>query len=338
MLFRNAVSASVPARTPLLAAAALACAAASPALAYLGSFGQADGYTLSQWVGAVNWVDVSYYNAGQYGANVGNQPGPFLGTPNAGLWSINSQVGGFLPTTSMRTTYTPPVTGGYLGALPPGVPAYIVGDHWPGHNNDGNCLAVRNDSPAGTGPLNYTYRIDTYDTGGPVASSVTSGSVGVKFFYQASPEIPSGTGRAPDKFTMSFKDNAGNIGLQWGYTRDNEVVWRANGGWTYTGIYDNAGAWDGVRLNIDLTADTFQLEYYLDATSTWLTLAPAGTALGTPMGDLSKLDWQMEDAVSSGMYGGKNFFDDFSFTYPTPAPGTLALVGLGGLIGIRRRR
>ncbi len=332
-------SRSFPVRTCLLALAA----AASPAMAYLGSFRPADGYTLSVPSGGpASWCDVSYYNAGQWGANAGGAPNPFNVTPNAGLWKLDatSQVGAFFTTSAARNASTPPTLTNYPTTVPSNTaPVYIVGDHSPGRFFDGGALAVRNDTPAGTGAMSYSYNLDTYDTGGPVPSSVTSGNVGVKFYYQASPEQPPIAGtRAPDKFTMSFRDSVGNTGLQWGYTRDNEVVWRNSAIWNYTGIYagNYPTNWDGVSASIDLTSGTFKLEYYIDASSTWVTLAAAGTPLANPMGNFTNLGWKMEDAVNLGL-GGKNFFDDFSFSIP--APGPMALLGLGGLIaGTRRRR
>ena len=46
----------------------------STASAYIGSCGPADGYDINQYIGNVNWADVSYYNAGSYGANAGGGP------------------------------------------------------------------------------------------------------------------------------------------------------------------------------------------------------------------------------------------------------------------------
>ena len=43
------------------------------------------------------------------------------------------------------------------------MPIYIVGNHFPGRGGDGSNLAVRNDSPSGTGPLKYDYRIEWLD-------------------------------------------------------------------------------------------------------------------------------------------------------------------------------
>lgn len=326
-------------KTVLISMAGLAsCHVAPRAQAYLGSFGPSDGYNLSVPVGAVNWSDVSYFNAGGYGPNAGNGAGPTLGTPNGGLWQITGPVGGFFTTAAARNANTPPNVA-YSGVLPPGTqPAYIVGDHFPGRNNDGSNLAVRNDTPLGTGPLNYEYSLDTFDFGGPTPASIVSGTVTTRFYFCPNPADASNAGLPPqDKFIMSFVDAGGAIGAQWGYARDNEVYWRpgSSGAWNYTGVYANAANWDGIRFAVDLTADTFKLDYYVVASNTWTNLAPAGTALGVPMANLTRLGWQLEDGVTTGV-GGKNFFDDFSFNVPAPA--TLPAFGVLALLATRRRR
>ncbi|MFN0135295.1 MAG: hypothetical protein ACKVS9_04165, partial [Phycisphaerae bacterium] len=84
----------------LLFVSAAATIVASTASAHLGSFGPADGYSLSVFNGTANWCDVTHYNAGQYGANAGNGPGPTPMAPNSQLWSVVSQAGGFFPTTA----------------------------------------------------------------------------------------------------------------------------------------------------------------------------------------------------------------------------------------------
>jgi hypothetical protein len=286
--------------------------------------------------GSANWCDVSYYNAGAYGANSGGGSGPTLGTPNAGLWSVTGNAGGFFPTAAARNASTPPSMA-YPINIPAGtLPIYMVGNHGPGRGGDGSSLAFRNDTPAGTGAAKYQYQFDTFDTGGPAASSVTSGNAGVKFYFNPSPDVAPQPGvRAGDKFTMSYMDASSNVGLEWGYTRDNEVVWRTGSVWTYTGIYANPSDWDGVDLTIDLTGDTFGLQYYIASSSTWMTMVPTGTPLGTAMTNFTTLGWQLEDAVNFGV-GGKNFFDDF--TVSVPAPGTGAIAALGGLLAARRRR
>jgi hypothetical protein len=320
-----------------LTAAAVLLAAASPSLATLGSFSPNEGYTLSMFVGNTNWVDVSYYNAGGYGPNAGGGPGPFHIAPNSGSWRVVGEVGGFYSTSAMRNA----VVGGappYPLTAPGSLPIYIVGNHGPGRT-DGSALAFRNDTPIGTvGPAVYDYSLDIYDTGGVNPTSVTSGPVSHKIYFNATPEAPPVPGlRAGDKFHLSMMDSLGNIGAQWGYARDNEIVYRPGsaGPWIYTGQYATAGSWDGMNMQIDLTSDTFQLDYYDVGLNVWITLAPAGTPLGTPMNDLSQLRWQLEDGVNSGL-GGKNFFDDSTFIIP--APGAAMLLGLGGLAAMRRRR
>jgi len=312
-------------------------ASAGIAQAHLGSFAPSDGYSLSVYSGAYNWCDVAYYNAGQYGPNSGGGPGPSLHVPNSALWKIDSTTaGGFFGSAANRSA-TVGTAPPYPTTNPLGAPAYIVGDHGPGRT-DNSSLAVRNDNPLGSvGPMKYTYDFDTYDTGGPVAASVTTGQVSFDLFMAATPGGPGGTGAfAGEKFTQSFMDASGSIGAQWGYARDNEIIWRAGntGFWNQTGLFTN-GAWDGISTTIDLSAQTFELKFFDVVNNLWTTLAPAGTALGNSMGNFAKLGWQMEDGVHGGL-GGKNFFDDAKLTIPSP--GAVALLSIGALAASRRRR
>ena len=322
----------------LLLSSALVATAAPGAYATLGSFSPSYGYNIGVYSGGVNWSDVSYYNAGAYGANAGGGSGPTPIAPNTGSWRVVGQAGGFFPTSAARATATagaPP----YPSVLPPGtLPIYIVGDHSPGRT-DNSSLAFRNDTAGGSvGPAVYDYTLDVYDTGGPIPSSVTSGTVSYNMYFSTSPNIPpSSTGvPAPDRFAQSFMDASMNIGAQWGYSMDNEMVWRSSPSnpWTYTGVYANAGMWDGISAQLDLTNDTFQLDYYDVVTNTWTNLAPAGTPMGLPMANFSMLRWQLEDGTNGGI-GGKNFFDDA--TVVIPAPGAIGVMA-GGLVLARRRR
>jgi hypothetical protein len=313
--------------------------APAPAWAYLGSFEPADGYNLGVYASPspINWSDVSYYNAGNYGANAGGGSGPTVIAPDSGKWKVVSQVGGYFTSAATRSTWlagSPP----YPNSLPPSaLPAYIVGEHSPGRTGYGS-LAVRNDSPSGTGPLVYNYQLDSYDFGGISPASVTSGVVGTQFYFCPNPVDAT----KADKFRLSFRDSLGNIGMEWGYGRDNTVTWRTSpsSAWNYTSILANASNWDGVRVDIDLGADTFSFDYYDVSANLWSNVVPAGTALGTPLQDLTNLDWRLEDAVNSGV-GGKNFFDDFSFqtAVPEAVPGAaLPLLFAGAAFAARRRQ
>lgn len=321
------------------ALAAVVAAGASASFGYLGSFTPADGYNINVFSGSANWSDVSYYNAGAYGANAGGGSGPTPIAPDSGQWKLTSQVGGFFTSSAARNG----AVGGappYPTSVPPGtVPIYLVGNHFPGRGGDGSNLAFRNDSPVGTGFAEYDYYLDSYDFGGTNPASVTSGVVSMQMYHMPNPNEPPNPDGTPanDKFIQSFTDSSGNIGVQWGYARDNEVYWRAgsSGSWNYTGIYATAADWDGTRMSIDLTNDTFQFEYYDATTTLWSTLAPAGTALGVAMSDLTRLGWALDDNLSSGI-GGKNFFDDASFTIPEPS--TALLAGLAAVALLRRQR
>lgn len=325
-------------RSVITLAALSGLAGSSAAFGYIGSCAPADGYLLSG-IGPfpADWVDVTYYNAGAFGANAGGgSVTPVI--PDSGRWSLLSQVGGFFTSSAARAASVggaPP----YPNAIPSNtVPAYMVGNHFPGRGGDGSNLAFRNDTPIGTGAAKYDYSIDTFDTGGITPSTVTSGVVSAGMYFCPNPSDPTQPGTHPlDKFTLSLKDSGGNIGLQWGYARDNEVYWRSGstGSWNYTGVYANASNWDGFNISIDLTAQTFKIDYYIVSSNTWINLAPAGTALGATMSNLTNLGWQLEDGVTSGI-GGKNFFDDAYFSIP--APGASALIMLGGAFAGRRRR
>lgn len=312
--------------------------AASPALAYLGSFEPADGYTITAIPGSPGspYIDVSYYNAGQFGANAGGGSATPI-APDSGLWDLKSEAGGYYATSAARNADTgtaPPYPASFSA-----INAYIIGNHSPGHTGNG-ALAVRNDAGA-IGAMEYDYTIDTYDFGGLTPSLVTSGVVSTGFYFCPNPsEPPNPGGASPEKFIMSFKDQSGNIGLQLGYARDNEVYWRADssGSWNYTGVIADSTNWDAFTVNIDLTANTFGIDYFDVSTSLTSTLAPAGTALGAGMQNLTNLDWWLDQQVSGGV-GGKNFFDDFSFQTTVPEPSSaMLLLGGGALVCLRRRR
>jgi hypothetical protein len=314
---------------------ALSLTLTTNAHAYLGSFTPQDGYHVQS---GLVYGDVSYYNAGQYGANAGGGPGPTQITANSGLWSVIGPAGGYFSNPTDRTNYTtgaPPYAAGDANA----VGSYFVGGHGGGRTDNFN-LAIRNDIPLGTGAEVYDYDLDSFDFGGIAPASVTSGPVQVGFYFCPNPGDTPNPGSVPsDKFTMSFKDSLGNIGFQWGYLRDNAVVWRANasGPWIPTAFIADQTNWDGLTVDIDLTSDTFGMQYFDVSASLTLPLVPTGTPMGQAMNDLTVLGWQLEDGLFAGN-AGKNFFDDFSFkvTVPEPSSCLLMLASLSGLL-IRRR-
>jgi hypothetical protein len=345
---------SVHFRTPVsktrFAALVAALVLTAPAHAYLGGFEPADGYILAPIPQGSNpaslYSDVTYYNAGQHGANAGGG-GPVTVAPDSGLWDLLTPAGAFFRNVATRTTYT--------GGAPPygpyptfgsgdDVPAYIIGNHSPGYLSP-SALALRNETPLFGppigGPMEYDYDLDTYDFGGQVPASITGGVVTVAFRFCPNPSDPPTGGPPRDKFIMSFVDGGGTIGAQIGYAGNNDVYWRtgSSGPWTYPGITADATNWDQFSVSIDLTADTFSVNYHQIVPNINTTIVPAGTPI-VPMGNLTNLRWFLTDQVLGGT-GGKNFFDAFQFTVPViPEPSSVLLV-LSGALGlgasVRRR-
>ena len=337
----------------------------APVHAYLGGFEQADGYVFASTgyynpPAFDNWVDVVDYNAGQWGPNAGGGPLPVEIPVNSGLWSYNSQAGSFYATQALRATWMGPAplySATTPAAQAASVATYVIGNHFNGRFGT-TALAMRDAVSAG--PLSYDYKLDSFDYGGTTPSTVTSGTVKTNFYFQPNPPdnitavVQNSNGTvsivSPEKFYMSFTDSTGNIGFQWGYAHDNTVIWRAGstGSWNYTSIVADCtnyignnpnNNYDGVTAYLNLSTQTFQLDYFDVSANLTTTIAAAGTSLGATMIDQTHLGWWLDDNLTSGI-GGKNFFDDFSFNVPTssPEPASLAVLGLGGLALIARRR
>jgi hypothetical protein len=313
-------------------------ASGTVASAHLGSFGPNEGYNLSMFVGSNNWCDVSYYNAGQYGPASGGGSATAI-APDSGLWRLRSQNGAFFGTTAARNAAVGTAPPYSAAPLVGSTVSYIVGAHFSGRNNDGYNLALRNDNPAGTGAIEYDYFLDTYDTGGPVASSQSTGIVTYETYFMTDPDSPPNSdGTFSDKFRMSFVDSAGNIGAEWGYSRDNQVAYRdgPSSAWTYTSWNAGPANWNGIRMALDLSNDTFSFDYYDETSNSWNSIV-TGASMGTAMTNFTTIRWRLEDAVNFGI-GGKNFFDDSSFSGFVPAPGAAGLLLGGALVSARRRR
>ncbi len=329
--------------------------AISSAEAYLGGFEPADGYLLGSGPilqSGANppspYTDVTYYNAGQFGANAGGGSSLSI-TPDSGLWDLVSTAGAFFRTPADRllNTGTAPPYGAFPSFTIYDVPAYAVGNHSPGYLSP-SALALRNETawnnvPVG-GPIEYDYTLDTYDFGGPLPASITTGVVSTSFRFCPNPAQAAIPGTAArDKFIMSFRDSVGNTGVQIGYADDNEVYWRPGnaGSWNYTGIYANSTNWDQFTVDIDLTGfGTFDISYLAIATNTTTQLA-LNQPLGASMQDLTHLRWWLNDQVVGGT-GGKNFFDAFSFrAHPVPEPSSIAILAtslVAGAVACRYRR
>lgn len=334
---------------PKTLAACVLCLVSARSLAGLVSFGPADGYV---FFGGTVTVDVTYYNAGA-GPMPLSGPLPYI-APDSGQWALRSSVGGFFANATDRAvmsssygangpgSYTPTLAGNVSFVPPNAVAAYVVGNH-PGGRTGGTSLAVRNDMPTGTGAMQYRYELQSSDLGA-LPSSITGGLISTEFYFCPNP----GSFFVPgllNKFAMSFVDNssaAGLVGLEFGYSHNNTVQWRAggSGAWISTTQVADSADWDGVRVNIDLDDDTFSIDYFdVSASSPQWSALVATTALGRSLANLTRLDWTLQDGVHGGQ-GGKNFFDDFRFaTQNVAEPQTLVLAFVAlALAGASNRR
>ena len=110
------------------------------AKAYLGGFEPADGYTISPIPQSSTtnptsqYIDVTYYNAGQNGANAGGGSLAPL-APDTGLWKLLTQPGEFFRTAAKRSSYTSgaPPYAPFPSFSGDDVPVYMIGNHNPGY-------------------------------------------------------------------------------------------------------------------------------------------------------------------------------------------------------------
>jgi hypothetical protein len=159
----------------------VAAVATTTVEARLGSFTPADGYAVQS---SDIRGDVSYYNSGAYGANAGGGSGPTTQTADSGLWSVIGPAGGYFANPVDRAAFIAqgvPYSAGFANAIG----AYAVGGHFGGRTDNFN-LALRNDTPVGTGPMIHDYLLDQYDLG-VAPASITSGPVSMGFHFCPNP-------------------------------------------------------------------------------------------------------------------------------------------------------
>jgi len=282
-------------------AAVLVACANSSAYAYLGGFEADDGY---ENVGFMppGGFNVSYYNAGEYGANVDPLNSYQQGPNGAGLWE------------RLRGPTIHALHGAYATS------------HGPGSNvmphGGARALVVTTNTDDWTGNSQlYSYEIDQHDLDGFNPALTGTESV-MMSFWVCSEIFGSATGNGLGPGTrgniISFWDGPGasaTSGLQLGYhqpgTTDDEVSFRFgnSGPWTDTGIVVDPHGWHRFDVTLDLATDRASVRYVdpvVPSNSTNL-------ASSVPMPAMSALR-EIRFESTPGVNNDKYFaLDDFDF-------------------------
>lgn len=291
--------------------------------AYLGGFESADGYQPF-----LNMVQ--NYNAGQYGVNSGYvAPSPVAIAPNSGLWQ--ALAGGF--NSGSAISY---VTGHQFRDR-----TYTNTNGGSGLASD-QALVITTGHEGWSGPaLKYKYNVDASDLGGVAPSTTGNTTVKLSFWVDGYLYGSEFGGSVPEGYfgnEINFADGSGNVGFSLGLTQhasgDTITYWNG-ASMVDSGIVSSGSKFDRWDISLDLASDTFSASYFHFNTSTAYNLVN-NMPMMSAMGAFEAMNFRS----SAGVNNTKFFaVDDFAFfVRDVPTPGALALLGLGGLAAVRRRR
>jgi hypothetical protein len=337
---------------------------AFPALAYLGSFEESDGYRIPGAGGTGNILslnfagDAQFYLSnnpangltgivapGTYPNTLGdNNHGQDLSRYNAGQYGTGGGgPGGTAVDIADNSGLWRALAGGRLNE-DIGAPVYQGGqfqrDYVAAYGYTGarsgsqvlNLLAYDQD-------MRYSYSLDSRDFDGIDPLTTSDMRIDLSFWTcptDADDDIAMGV----NTVAMSFRDSIGQILIDVGYTGDNLLQYRVGGAatWQTTGITLGTQGWSEITLSLNTYANSVSLSargfddtnLILNSSTTVLT----DEQLGFDVANVTEIQWSATDVD-----GFKNFFDDFDFNLTAvPEPGSAVLVLLAGLFGLRRRR
>ena len=346
---------------PLVSLTTLFLALVGVAHGYLGSFEEADGYRIpssgnitSQFLGsdaqfylnnsavndftgivapgafpntlgdATHGVDVSRYNAGQYGTSAGGPGGTAQDIlDNSGLW--RALAGGRLNEDAGAPFYL----GGTFKR------DYIAAYAYAGARTGNqvlNLLAYDED-------LRYAYSLDSRDFDG--IDPLTTSDMRIDLSFWTCPtDADDLMAVGLNTVGVSFRDSIGQILVDVGYTGDNYLQYRLGGSavWQTTGINLGTQGWSEVQLTLNTYTNSISLaaRAFSDLNTTLeapVTLV-SDQAIGFDTANVTEIVWSATDVD-----GFKNFFDDFEFNLvAVPEPGSGLLIMLACLVWLHRRR
>lgn len=272
--------------------------------------------------------DLSRYNAGQYGTNNGGPGGTATDiADNSGLWT--ALAGGRL-----NEDLGAPLYQGNLFARD-----YVQAYGYPSARSGSQVLNLL----ASDVNLRYNYSLDSRDLDGVVPAMNSGYSMDVRFWSCPSGDDDADTG---DMVGIAFKDSAGQILVEVGYTGDNRVQYRVGGAtaWTTTAIHIGTTGWSEFSLNLDSQQNTVSLgvtayddaQFILGNETSLLNAMP----LGFDALNLTDITWDLRGgALDNDAFSFKHYFDDFDFALTAvPEPSAALLLMVSALLGWKRRR
>lgn len=276
-------------------------------------------------------VDLSRYNAGEYGTNNGGPGGTAADiTDNSGLW--RALAGGRLnEDVAAPYYYGNNFTRDYVHAY-----------RYPGARTGAAVLNLL----ASEVNLSYAYTLDARDFNGITPSANGASLIQMAFWLCPSDWDDDDTDNI---LSLSLVDAANQTVFQVGYTGDNMLQYRVSGGsWQTTAYRMGTAGWSEVIVILDPVNNTAGLvtSAYDDFSSTLgpQTYVLANQLLGLDAGALTGLQWDLRGGtLNNGAASFKNYFDDFNFTLSpvvVPEPGSVLLLGLAivMLVMPRKRR
>lgn len=319
-VFARALTSRSVVRTcvPVFSAVALT----TSAHAWIGGFEPADGYQ-----GFLNMTQ--NYNAGQYGPNGGYGGSAAPIAPNSGLWKA--------------------ITGGFFSG---GSVSYATGHAnfdrvWvnsggtSGSAADQGLVLTTGHEGWAANPLKYSYSLDSADLGGTAPAATGSSVVKMSFWTMGQLFGATTGGSVPNGYygnEITFEDSLGNVGFRLGLTErasGDKVTYWDGSTLVESTLIGSSSRFDRWDVTLDLASDTFSANYFQFTTSTTFNLA-----VNQPMQNAMNNFTEMTFRTSPGVMNSKlNAVDDFAFHVDrVPAPSSAAILALGSVVAMRRRR
>lgn len=209
-------------------------------------------------------------------------------------------------------------------------------------------LVVRNDSAA----ANYRFHYDftPFDLGGANPNSISGPGAMVTISFDVQPVFfqNSSINNNSAMLTMGFGGTATNPGVRLGFSDGNELMYSDALGnlQTYT-ANQLFTSWHRISLTMHFDTSTYDLiveplqtnpgQESMTFTPFGLWTVTTGAPMAVPLTSMQSLWWETFTDPENNLGWHKGFFDNFGGRF-VPSPGAGALLGLGGVLALRRRR